>query len=171
MLSKPLSSDKVFGSFTKRLFQPQDELTNHKAYQLMLAEAKLMDRVIRAKGYVNKEDYLCVIGIFKRTHGISGAETKKLFKTLHESKSSKSKTQAFTNALKKNVKVDRLEQILEALWLVACANGKIEQSQRSIIARITRAIGLTDEHCMDALKRAHRRNQLMQTDLFSKPLF
>lgn len=171
MLSKSVSTDKVFGSFTKKFFPSRDALKTHKAYRLMLAEAKLLDRVIRIKGYVEKDDYLCVIAIFKRKYGINGEDTKELFKTIHGNGSSALKTKAFTNALKKHLETDRLMQILESLWLVAYAGGKIEPSQRSIIRRITRAIGLTDEDSMDALKRAHRRNQLMQTDLFSKPLF
>jgi len=129
MSSKPVPSDKVFGSFTKKLFQSsRDELKNHKAYSLMLAEAKLMDRVIRAKGYVEKDDYLCVIAIFKREYGISDLDTKELFKTIHEERGTSRKTKAFTNALKNHLETDRLMQILESLWLVACANGKIEQS-------------------------------------------
>ena len=170
MLSKSVSPDTVFGSFSK-LFNTRDVIQNHKAYHLMLAEAKLIDRVIRAKGRAEKVDYLCAISIFKREYGLSGLETKELFKTIHEGQGSSAKTKVFTNALKKNIEPERLVKVLEALWLVACANGKIEQSERSISARITRAVGLSDEDSMTALKRAHRRNQIMQTDLFSKPLF
>ena len=137
----------------------------------MLAETKLMDRVMRAKGFIEKADYLCAISIFKRQYGLSALDTKELFKTIHDDTVAKRKTKFFTDALKSNLGSDRLVKTLEALWLVAYANGKIEQSHRTIIARITNALGLTDEHSLEALKRAHRRNQLMQTELFHKPIY
>jgi len=175
---KSASPNKMFGNIWT-LFDSNNVYNNmskkavkkHKAYRLMLAKTALIDLVIRSKGRAEKVDYQYAASIFKREYGLSRSETKELFCEVRNDKSSATDVKTFTRALKRHVRPEKLVKLLEALWLVACANGKIEQSERSTMARITRAIGLTDEHSMKALQRAHRRSQIMQADLFKARLF
>ena len=57
----------------------------------------------------------------------------------------------------------KLAALLEGLWLVAVANGKIAPLERSSITSIAHAVGLNDSENRSARRGAVRRSRVMQT--------
>jgi len=165
---RKLKASTLYGSF-KSLFGKEKEkdvdcpIKLSENYELMLAETILINQVLKANNQCDKVNYQYAASVLKREHGLDNRNIKDLFLIANDSKMHPPSLKQSARTVRDQCGHEKLAMLLEGLWLVAVANGKIAQSERSSITTIAHAVGLDDKENRDAQLCATRRSRVMQT--------
>lgn len=155
-------TQNLYYSF-KNLFGKDQSVKLCEKYELMLAETILINQVLKAKGHITRRNYQYAIDVLKREHGLNHNDIKQLFMLANDPQEQRPTLRESASIVRSQFGQKRLAALLEGLWLVAVANGKIAPLERSSITSIAHAVGLNDSENRTARRGAVRRSRVMQT--------
>jgi len=157
-------SQSIFGRdmFGKELFGKNLGIKAYDNYELMLAETTLINQVLKANGHCDKINYQYAIDVLRREYGLNHRDIKELFLIANDPLEKRPTIKQCADIVRNRFGRKKLSVLLEGLWLVAIANGKIDVSERSSITKIARAVGMNDQQNRNAQLGATRRSRVMQ---------
>lgn len=141
----------------KSIFAAEKPTLDVNAFDTRLAAAVLMIDAARADEDYTPEDRTRVFEILQSRFHLSDDEVKSLFDLAEERAEESVNLHRFTSAVKDNwSEADRIG-LVELLWEVAYADGKIHAYEDHLIRRVAGLIYVTDRDRGEARKRVAER--------------
>jgi uncharacterized tellurite resistance protein B-like protein len=118
-----------------------------------LAAAALLYHVTAIDGMVSEEERRLFRQLLARRFGLDEAETRALVEAAAAADSEAVDLYGFTSVLKRRLDIADRERIVEMLWELVYADGKLHEFEDNVIWRIAELLGVSSEARI-RLKRA-----------------
>jgi len=152
---------KTFKQFVKEHFADNNALTKPNAHDIALAAATLMFEVIKSDSDIHLFENQQMAEQLRKQFDLSREEIAELV-TLAENASDEAVSlQRFTRQLCDSWDNSQRCELIEDLWLIALADGKIDAHERHVIRKIAALLYLTDKQIALAKIAANRRNEAL----------
>lgn len=135
--------------------EAQEIKTQFAADDVRLAEAALMFHVIQADGAIVEDERARMNSILEEDFSLSSDQGSELFEAAKMAENEAVDLYRFTSLLKANLERDRLVQIVENLWEMVYADGKLHELEDNVVWRIAELLNVDSTERM-ALKRRVR---------------
>lgn len=122
-----------------------------------LALAALLVRVARSDGYYAAAEIAHIDRILMQRHGLTAAAAAALRTEAEALEAEAPDTVRFTRALKAAVPLEDRTALVEALWIVALADGSRDADEDRQLRLISSLLGLTDVESAQARHRVQGR--------------
>lgn len=146
----------MFADFLKRLTQPGPDRTL-PAEDARLALSALLVRIARADGDYAAEEVHRIDRILMQRYGLSPHTVIALRKEAEALESEAPDTVRFTRAIKDAVPYEDRLAVIEALWLVALADGARDGAEDALVRMVSSMLGVSDQDSATARQRMQLR--------------
>lgn len=146
----------MFADFLKRLTQPGPDRTL-PAEDARLALSALLVRIARADGDYAAEEVHRIDRILMQRYGLSPHAVIALRKEAEALESEAPDTVRFTRAIKDAVPYEDRLAVIEALWLVALADGARDGAEDALVRMVSSMLGVSDQDSAMARQRMQSR--------------
>ena len=146
----------MFAAFLKRLTQPGPDRTL-PAEDARLALSALLVRIARADGDYAAEEVHRIDRILMQRYGLSPHAVIALRKEAEALESEAPDTVRFTRAIKDAVPYEDRLAVIEALWLVALADGARDGAEDALVRMVSSMLGVSDQDSAMARQRMQSR--------------
>ena len=119
----------------------------HLACAAILCEAASMD------GTFDNEERLLIMNLLKKQFSLNEAEVNELFEAAKNISENSSQLYGFTKVIKNSWDIEKKIRMLEMLWEVAYADGKLDAAEDMLIRRIAGLIHVEDIDRMKAKQK------------------
>ena len=119
---------------TQREFQPDD---------YRLAAASLFVHLVHADGVVDAAESQRLREIIARNFQLDSVATTRLIRSAEESDKEAVDFYHFTNTLKHALDDEGRQRIVEMMWEIAFADGKVHELEENIVARLSELLGVS----------------------------
>ena len=145
----------MFADLIRRLTAPEPApLPDPEA---RLALAALMVRVARADGHYAAPEAACIDALLAERHGLSPAQAAAIRADAEVLEDEAPDTVRFTRAIKDAVALEDRDQVVEALWSVALADGQRDAEEDGVLRLVANLLGINDRDSALARQRATAR--------------
>lgn len=110
-----------------------------------LALAALLVRIARADGQYTEREIARIDRVLSRRHGLSAQDATALRNQAETLEAQAPDTVRFTRALKDAVPVEDRDDLMQALWAVALADGGRDANEDQLIRLVASLLGITDQ--------------------------
>lgn len=110
-----------------------------------IAITALLVRVARANDNYDPRQVAAILDVVKTRYGLSTSAAKTLQSEAEELETFAPDTVRFTRAIKEAIPYDDRYAVVEALWLVALADGKRDHLEDSVIRMAVSFLGISDQ--------------------------
>tara|TARA_R110002073_G_scaffold213509_8_gene373886 strand:+ start:1510 stop:1965 length:456 start_codon:yes stop_codon:yes gene_type:complete len=149
---------KTFKQFVKERFTDNNALTKPNSHDIALAAATLMFEVVKSDSDIHLFENQQMAVQLQRQFGLSREEIADLV-ALAENVSDKTiSLQGFTRQLCDAWNNSQRCELIEDLWFIALADGKIDAHERHVIRKIAALLYLTDRQIILAKEAAKLRS-------------
>ena len=142
----------MFENFLNRLFQPEDDQFADEDASLALSA--LLVRVARSDGDYEAAEQSRIDRIIATRYGLSPFEASKLRGEAEGVEAEAPDTVRFTRAIKDAVRYEDRTAVIEALWMVALADGHRDDSEDTLLRLSSSLLGVNDRDSALARQRA-----------------
>ncbi len=146
----------MFADFLKRLTQPGPDRTL-PAEDARLALSALLVRIARADGDYAAEEVHRIDRILMQRYGLSPHAVIALRKEAEALESEAPDTVRFTRTIKDAVPYEDRLAVIEALWLVALADGARDGAEDALVRMVSSMLGVSDQDSAMARQRMQSR--------------
>ena len=149
---------KTFKQFVEAHFTDSDALTKPDAHDIALAAATLMFEVVKSDSDIHLFENQKMAEQLRKQFDLSNEEIAELVTLAENASDASVSLHGFTRQLCDTW--DNLQrcELIEDLWLIALADGKIDAHERHIIRKIAALLYLTDRQIALAKEAAKSRN-------------
>lgn len=149
---------KTFEQFIKTRFTDSHALKEPDHHDIAIAAATLMFEVVKSDSDIHLFEHQQMAEQLRKQFSLSSDEITELI-TLAEDTSDKSTSlHGFTRQLCDAWNNSQRCELVEDLWLIALADGKIDAHERHIIRKIAALLYLTDKQIAHAKEAAKSRS-------------
>ncbi len=141
----------MFAEFLKKLTQPAPEPLSDSDARVALTA--LLVRVARSDGDYAPEEKDRIDRIVTARYGLSPFEATELRSRAEQLEDEAPDTVVFTEAIKQAVDYDDRLGVIEALWLVALADGERDAGENALLRLVAKFLGVSD---MDSARARQR---------------
>jgi uncharacterized tellurite resistance protein B-like protein len=120
----------------------------------VLIEAAVMD------GEFDDKERHVIANLISSHFGLDDEETQALIDTGEKAAEQSNQLFAFASIIKKGFEVEDRIKMIEMLWDVACADGKVHDYEANLVRRVSGLIHVTDREGGQARKRAMARQNM-----------
>ncbi len=152
---------KTFKQFVEDHFTDTNALTKPNSHDIALAAATLMFEVIKSDNDVHLFEYQKMAEQLRKQFDLSHEEVTELVVLAEEASDASVCLQGFTRQLCDSWDNSQRRELIEDLWLIALADGKIDAHERHVIRKIAALLYLTDKQIALAKMSAKRRNEAL----------
>lgn len=150
---------KTFKQFVKDHFTDNNAITSPNSHDVALAAATLMFEVIKSDNDIHFFENQQMAEQLRKQFDLSDDEISELM-ALAENVSDKSiSLQGFTRQLCDSWNNSQRCELIEDLWIIALADGKIDAHERHVIRKIAALLYLTDKQIILAKEAAKLRSK------------
>ena len=146
--------------FVDRGGAPQAGGTRHSAEELHIAAAALLVEAAHMDDGFDAQERAMVRELVAKRFGLSPEESESLVAAAEERVAWSSQLHGFTRVVKKAFSHEERVELLEMLWEVAYADGRLHDHEASLIRRITGLLHVPDRDSGAARKRVLERLNL-----------
>jgi uncharacterized tellurite resistance protein B-like protein len=146
----------MFADLLKRLTQPGPD-RSLPAEDARLALSALLVRIARADGDYAAEEVHRIDRILMQRYGLSPHAVIALRKEAEVLESEAPDTVRFTRAIKDAVPYEERVAVIEALWLVALADGARDGAEDALVRMVSSMLGVSDQDSAMARQRMQAR--------------
>jgi uncharacterized tellurite resistance protein B-like protein len=146
----------MFADLLKRLTQPGPD-RSLPAEDARLALSALLVRIARADGDYAAEEVHRIDRILMQRYGLSPQAVIALRKEAEALESEAPDTVRFTRAIKDAVPYEERVAVIEALWLVALADGARDGAEDALVRMVSSMLGVSDQDSAMARQRMQAR--------------
>ncbi|OAN68873.1 hypothetical protein A8B83_16920 [Rhodobacteraceae bacterium EhC02] len=146
----------MFADLLKRLTQPGPD-RSLPAEDARLALSALLVRIARADGDYAAEEVHRIDRILMQRYGLSPHTVIALRKEAEALESEAPDTVRFTRAIKDAVPYEDRVAVIEALWLVALADGARDGAEDALVRMVSSMLGVSDQDSAMARQRMQAR--------------
>ncbi|MDG1128173.1 TerB family tellurite resistance protein [Seohaeicola saemankumensis] len=146
----------MFADLLKRLTQPGPD-RSLPAEDARLALSALLVRIARADGDYAAEEVHRIDRILMQRYGLSPHAVIALRKEAEALESEAPDTVRFTRAIKDAVPYEDRVAVIEALWLVALADGARDGAEDALVRMVSSMLGVSDQDSAMARQRMQAR--------------
>lgn len=146
----------MFADLLKRLTQPGPD-RSLPAEDARLALSALLVRIARADGDYAAEEVHRIDRILMERYGLSPHAVIALRKEAEALESEAPDTVRFTRAIKDAVPYEDRVAVIEALWLVALADGARDGAEDALVRMVSSMLGVSDQDSAMARQRMQAR--------------
>ena len=146
----------MFADLLKRLTQSGPDRTL-PAEDARLALSALLVRIARADGDYAAEEVHRIDRILMQRYGLSPHAVIALRKEAEALESEAPDTVRFTRAIKDAVPYEERVAVIEALWLVALADGARDGAEDALVRMVSSMLGVSDQDSAMARQRMQAR--------------
>ena len=122
-----------------------------------LALAALLVRVARSDGHYASTEVAHIDRILMQRHGLDTTAAAALRAQAEQVEAEAPDTVRFTRALKAAVPLEDRTALVEALWVIALADGERDADEDRLLRLVANLLGLTDVESAQARQRMQRR--------------
>jgi len=147
----------------KSLFSADKESENEPIVfgdnDLRLAEAALMCHVIAADGKITQEETARMSSLLKEQYGLSDAEFEELFSAARKADLESVDLYRFTSLLKKHLDREQRIGIIEHLWEMVFADGKMHEFEDNVVWRAAQLLEVETQDRIAMKQRVRARRE------------
>lgn len=149
---------KTFKQFVEEHFTDNNALTKPDSHDIALAAATLMFEVIKSDSDIHLFENQQMAEQLRKQFDLSHEEIAELVALAENASDAAISLQGFTRQLCDAWDNSQRCELVEDLWLIALADGKIDAHERHIIRKIAALLYLTDRQIALAKEAAKSRN-------------
>lgn len=127
-------------------------------HMLQLSAAVLMIEVMRADHELAEEEEAKVVELIQRRYALDAEETQDLVRLAHGEADNAVSLHGFTRQLTDNLDVDERAHIVELLWELAFADGRIDRYEEHLVRQIAEWLYVPHTAFISAKHRAAERH-------------
>lgn len=150
---------KTFKQFVKDHFADNNALAKPNSHDIALAAATLMFEVIKSDSDIHLFENQQMAEQLRKQFDLSHEETAELVALAEDASDEAVSLQGFTRQLCDSWDNSQRCELIEDLWLIALADGKIDAHERHVIRKIAALLYLTDKQIALAKIAAKRRKE------------
>lgn len=124
---------------------------------LRLAATVLMIEVMRADHHLAPEEESRLVEIIRRHHGLDVRETDELIRLARGEADTSVSLHGFTRQLTDNLHVDERAHIVELLWELVYADGRVDRHEEHLVRQIAEWLYVPHKAFIRAKHRAAKR--------------
>lgn len=139
------------------LFPDKDESGTATApdhHQLAVAATALMVQLARIDRNEDERELETIVECAVRVHHVTPDEARAILQDALDHASDSTSLYEFTEQLNARLSQDEKQQVLEGIWRVALADGRIDKYEEHLIRRIAELLHLNHREYMQARHRA-----------------
>lgn len=148
---------KTFEQFIKTRFTDNDALTEPSHHDIALAAATLMFEVAKSDNDIHLFEHQQMAEQLCKQFSLSREEITELIALAEDTSDKSTSLHGFTRQLCEVWNNSQRCELVEDLWLIALADGKIDAHERHIIRKIAALLYLTDKQIAHAKETAKSR--------------
>lgn len=143
--------------FTDGLKDKISESDIDQPHRLYMATCAILLEMARIDGEFDDSERQDIIDIFKNKYNLASEEISDLIKAAEEELERSIDLWHFTNRINRNYTPDEKIQIIETIWQLAYADGKLDKHEDYLMHKLTNLLNLPHKHLIDAkLKVLHQ---------------
>jgi uncharacterized tellurite resistance protein B-like protein len=120
----------------------------------LLIEAAVMD------GNFDDKERQVIANLISGHFGLNSEDTQALIDTGQKAAEQSNQLYAFASVIKQGFEVEDRAEMIEMLWEVACADGKVHDYEANLVRRVAGLIHVSDRESGEAKKRAMDRQNM-----------
>ena len=151
---------KTFKQFVQNRFTDNNALTKPNSHDIALAAATLMFEVIKSDSDIHLFENQQMAEQLRKQFDLSREETAELVALAEDTSDESISLQGFTRQLCDSWNNLQRCELIEDLWLIALADGKIDAHERHVIRKIAALLYLTDRQITLAKVAAQSRSSV-----------
>ena len=149
---------KTFEQFIKIRFTDGHALAEPNHHDIALAAATLMFEVVKSDSDIHLFEHHQMAEQLRKQFGLSREEITELIALAEDTSDKSTSLHGFTRQLCDAWNNSQRCELVEDLWLIALADGKIDAHERHIIRKIAALLYLTDKQIALAKEAAKSRS-------------
>jgi uncharacterized tellurite resistance protein B-like protein len=113
--------------------------------QVRLAVAALLFRVVAIDGVVSDEERATLSDVLKRHFGLDPQATSALVEAAEDAEAEAVDLYGFTSVLKARLDAADRERIVELMWTLVYADGKVDEFENNVVWRVAELLGVSTQ--------------------------
>ena len=150
---------KIRKYFDANIRPPGDDPEKISAHSLKLATAALLIEMMRADFQSSEVERTAIISALKSKFRLGTEETEALISLAEEEVTRSSSSYGFTTLINKGFSYEQKVKVIELMWSVAFADGKVDKHEEHIVRRIAGLIYVEHRDFIAAKLRVRDRSQ------------
>lgn len=136
-----------------QVFAPADQQTDSQIERIPLAAAVLLLEVAHADGDYHAEEERLIASLLKEHFQVADDLLEELLELADEARRTSSDLHQFTRDINKAYTQDEKEKIIEAVWQLVYADGRLDHFEEALMRQLGTLIGLSHRQLIDAKLR------------------
>ena len=136
--------------FTNGLKDKMSGADIDQPHRLHMATCAILLEMAKIDGEFEDAERQGIIAIFENKYNLTSEETSSLMEAAEEELERSIDLWQFTNRINKNYSRDEKIRIIETIWQIAYADGKLEQHEDYLIHKLAKLLNLSHKHLIDA---------------------
>ena len=132
----------------------------NQLHRVHIATCAILLEMAKIDGEFNDSERQNIINIFKDKYDLTAEEISSLIEASEEELERSIDLWHFTNEINKNYSPDEKIRIIETIWEVAYADGKLDEHEDYLIHKLSNILNLSHKHLIEAKVKVLHRNRL-----------
>jgi len=142
--------------FTNELGDDISTLNNYQPRKVHIATCALLLEMAKIDGEFDDSERQNIIAVFKNNYHLSAEEISCLIETSEKELERSIDLWQFTSQINKNYSNDEKIRIIEIIWEIVFADGKLDKHEDYLIHKLSELLNIPHKHFIDAkLKVLH----------------
>jgi uncharacterized tellurite resistance protein B-like protein len=121
--------------------------------RIRLATCVLLLEVAYSDDHFSDKERERVVAILKESFRLSDEYAEELLELAHQERKEGVDLWQFTNVIDNNYSIEEKEHVVETLWRIVYADGRLDHYEDHLIHRLAKLLNLTHRQLIDAKKR------------------
>lgn len=131
-----------------------------RPHDIRIATCALLLEMAHIDDEFSESEQENIIRILKRDYQLSDAYVAELVRATEEELEESIDVWRFTNLINQNYSIDEKNQIIEMVWKIAYADGRLDKHEDYLVHKLAKLLRLTHKQLIDAkLKIIHRSTE------------
>ena len=146
--------DLVRRFFGKSRDESQGDKEKDTAHDIQIATCALFLEMSNIDGEFSESERDSIMAVLKKDYGLSGEHTSALIDASHEELEKSIDLWRFTNLINQNYSLEEKIRIIEIIWHIVYADGKLNKHEDYLVHKLAKLLHLTHKHLIDAKLKA-----------------
>jgi uncharacterized tellurite resistance protein B-like protein len=136
-----------------------DQAGKHDQHSLQLATAALLFEMLRADFDEHPEEYAALERVLQHNFSLSESETRQLAQLADQEAADAVSLYQFTGLINQHFSAEEKVQVIEMLWQVAYADGRLDRYEEALVRKISELLHVPHR---DFIQAKHRVQESVQ---------
>jgi uncharacterized tellurite resistance protein B-like protein len=126
------------------------DLVEGRCHNIQVATCALLLEMAKIDSEFSEEEQESLLNILKDRYQLSEEDTEDLIQASNEELKGSIDLWRFTNLINRNYAIEEKIQIIEIVWEIAYADGKLDKHEDYLLHKLTKLLHLTHKQLIDA---------------------